>query len=120
MNTLAATFVDRWRSVPGFLIAIGGILSVDSALGATPEAWAAYRQEVVTACAAASKLRDPKLGGSPVEFDDRLGLTAVIIDGYYPQPHMKNKRGRVLCLFDRRTRTAVVSEADSIARRREP
>jgi hypothetical protein len=52
-----------------------------------------------------------------VEFDDRLGFTALIVDGYYPQPHMKNKRGRVLCLFDRRTRTAVVSDADSIARK---
>jgi hypothetical protein len=55
-----------------------------------------------------------------VEFDDRIGITAVIIDGYYPQSHTKNKRGRVLCLFDKRTRTVVVSEADSIARKRAP
>jgi hypothetical protein len=87
---------------------------------ATPEAWADYRQEVIAACTAASNLRDPKPGGSLVEFDDRIGITAVIIDGYYPQSHTKNKRGRVLCLFDKRTRTVVVSEADSIARKRAP
>ena len=120
MNMHSAMFLDPRRSVAGLFIAIGSILPVDSAFGATPEAWAAYRQEVVTACAMASNLRDPKPGGSPVEFDDRTGFTAVIIDGYYPQPHMKNKRGRVLCLFDKRTRTAVASEADSIARRRDP
>ena len=89
------------------------------AFGATPELGDGFR-EVVAACAAASNLRDPKPGGSLVEFDDRIGITAVIIDGYYPQSHTKNKRGRVLCLFDKRTRTVVVSEADSIARKRAP
>jgi hypothetical protein len=120
MNTYRAMFSDLRMAVPGFLVAIGSILPVGSAFGATPEAWANYYQEVVAACAAASNLRDPKPGGGLVEFDDRIGFTAVIIDGYYPQPHMKNKRARVLCLFDKRTRAAVVSEADSIARKRGP
>jgi hypothetical protein len=105
--------------VLGLLIVSGGILGVTPARGTTPEAWAAHEKEVVTACAAASNLRDPTPGGSPVDFDDRVGFTAVIIDGYYPQPHMKNKRGRVLCLFDKRTRTAFVSAGGSIVRRRQ-
>src|SRR5262245_8147553 len=106
--------------VVGLFIAFTGILGVARTRGATPEAWAAYEKEVVTACTAASKLRDPKPGGSTVDFDDRVGVTALIIDGYYPQPHLKNKRSRVLCLFDKRTRMAFVSAADSIVRRPQP
>jgi hypothetical protein len=106
--------------VVGLVVAFSGILGVARTRGATPEAWAAHEKEVVTACAAASKLRDPKPGGSAVDFDDRVGFTALIIDGYYPQPHLKNKRGRVLCIFDKRTRTGFVSAADSIVWRRQP
>jgi len=106
--------------VVGLVVAFSGILGVARTLGATPEAWVAHEKEVVTACAAASNLRDPKPGGSAVDFDDRVGFTALIIDGYYPQPHLKNKRSRVLCLFDKRTRMAFVSAADSIIRRPQP
>jgi hypothetical protein len=49
-----------------------------------------------------------------VDFDDRVGYTAMIIQGHYPQPHMKNQRGRVLCLFEKRSRTAYISSADAI------
>ena len=106
--------------VVGLVVAFSGILGTARVRGATPEAWAAHEKEVVTTCAAASKLRDPKPGGSAVDFDDRVGLTALIIDGYYPQSHLKNKRGRVLCIFDKRTRTGAVSAADSIVQSRRP
>jgi len=106
--------------VIGLVVAFSGILGVARTRGTTPEAWAAHEKEVVTACTAASKLRDPKPGGSTVDFDDRVGVSALIIDGYYPQPHLKDKRGRVLCIFDKRTRTGFVSAADSIVWRRQP
>lgn len=84
--------------------------------GATPDAWADYVREVKEACVAASGLRGAKVAGKPVEFDDRVGVTAVVIDGRYPQPHMKNRRGRVLCLFDKKTRMPFVSEANELMR----
>jgi len=96
------------------------IATVSVAHGTTPEAWAAHEREVVSACAAASNLREAKPGGRLVDFDDRVGFTAVVIDGRYPQPHMNNKRGRVLCLFDKRTRTPFVSDADSMLRKGDP
>jgi hypothetical protein len=102
------------------MVAIAGILGLSRAHSATPEAWATHEREVVVACAAVSNLRNPIAGGTLVDFDDRVEFTAVIIDGYYPQPHMENKRGRVLRLFDKRTRTASVSAADLIVRRRQP
>jgi hypothetical protein len=58
---------SNWR----LLLAIGGVLPAASAGGATPEAWAAHRQEVMAACASASTLRDPRSGGRIVQFDDR-------------------------------------------------
>ena len=91
------------------MVAEGG-----GARGATSEAWAVHEKEVVSACAAASNLREAKAAGKLVEFDDRAGFTAVVIAGRYPQPHMKDKPGRVLCLFDKRTRTPFVSDADSL------
>lgn len=106
--------------MPIFVFMIAAIFPSASVFGATTEAWAAHRQEVIAACAAASELRNPKPAGSTVEFDDRVGLTAVIIDGYYKQPSMKNKRGRLLCLFDKRTRAASVSDAESIVSKRRP
>jgi hypothetical protein len=101
-------------------IAFFAVSIVGVAHGTTPDAWAAHEREVVSACAAASNLRDAKPGGSLVVFDDRVGFTAVVIDGRYPQPQTNNKRGRVLCLFDKRTRTPFVSDADSMLREREP
>jgi hypothetical protein len=89
------------------------------AYGATPEAWAAHEKEVVSACVAASNLRKARPGGEVMEFDDRVGFSAVFIEGRHPQPHMKNQRARVLCLFDKRTRTPFVADADSMLRSRE-
>jgi hypothetical protein len=80
----------------------------------TPEAWSAYDQEVLKACVAASSLRDARPAGTRVDFDDRIGYSALLIVGHYPQPHMRNQPGRELCLFDRRTRTASVSDADRL------
>ncbi|WP_413661842.1 hypothetical protein [Metapseudomonas otitidis] len=47
-------------------------------------------------------------------FDDRLGLTALMITGRYPQPHMKGRSGNELCLYARKTGNAYISEADRL------
>jgi hypothetical protein len=89
-------------------------LSAQPTAASTPEAWSAHAQEVIGACAAASGLRQPHAAGELIEFDDRVGYTAVLIAGHYPQPQMHGARGRVLCLFDKRTRQANISVADGI------
>ena len=80
----------------------------------TPEAWSAYQQEVAKACVAASVLRHARVAGERVDFDDDAGLSVLLIAGEYPQPHMKNQRGRELCLFDKHTRTARMANADRL------
>ena len=101
-------------AVLAFLLASGGL--PDGGLHQPAD----HEKEVLSACVAASSLREAKAAGKPVAFDDRVGFTAVVIDGRYPQPHMKDKRGRVLCLFDRRTRTPFVSDADGLLGERKP
>ena len=103
---------------PGRLLvgAVAGITTI--AAGSTPQAWSDYAQEVISACVAASALRSAQPAGERVDFDDRVGYSALLLAGHYPQPHMKHLPGRELCLFDKRTRTATVTEADGILRRK--
>ena len=61
-------YIGRPFCVLGVLILVGAAAAAE---GATTEAWEAHYQEVVAACATASNFRDPKPGGSPVEFDDQ-------------------------------------------------
>ena len=91
-----------------------------AALASTPQAWNDFDAEVLKACVAASSLTNPHAAGQRVDFDDATGYSALLLSGHYPQPHMKNQPGRELCLFDRRTRTAVVSDADGILRGKSP
>jgi hypothetical protein len=89
-----------------------GALSV--AHGSTPDAWKAYEKEVTDACVAASHLNRARPGGQRVDFDDAVGYSVLVIIGRYPQSHMKNRPGRELCLFDKRTRRATVTDADKL------
>jgi hypothetical protein len=87
------------------------------ALASSPAAWSEHDREVAATCAKASGLKDAQAVGTPMAYSDRVGLTALLIQGRYPQPHMKNRVGRELCLFDRETREAAVTEADQIGLR---
>ena len=54
--------------------------------------------------------------GKPTLFSDDVGYTALLLQGSYPQKHMKNRLGRELCLFERKSGTAHVTEADAFGR----
>ena len=83
-------------------------------LASSPAAWPEHDKEVATSCAKASGLKDAQAIGKPMVYSDRVGFTALLIQGRYPQPHMKNRVGRELCLFNRENRQAAVTEADQI------
>lgn len=86
----------------------------EAALATAPDASAAYDKEVVSSCVQASGLRNARPAGEAADFDDRIGYTALVIQGRYPQPHMKNRSGRVLCLFEKRSKTPYVAPADAM------
>jgi len=87
----------------------------------SPDAWRAYDQEVRTACLKASRLSQTRVLGGRVDVpvaDPPPAFTpiisALLLEGRYPQPHMAGQKGRELCLFEQRTRRATVAEADNL------
>ena len=84
------------------------------AQASSPDAWAAFDKAVLASCTKASQLSHTKPVGNAAQFDDRVGYTAVLLQGRYPQKHMKGQQGTELCLFSKKDKTAYVTEWDSI------
>ena len=61
-----------------------------------------------------SGLKNARALGCPMAYDDRIGMTALVIAGRYMQPHLKNRSGQVLFLVDSTKQEAVMTEADQI------
>jgi hypothetical protein len=90
------------------------VFMAGAAQASSPAAWSAHDKEVAAACVKASGLKNAKPAGQPMAYDDSVGMTALLVAGRYPQAHMKNRTGRVLCLFDRKKHEAAVTEADQL------
>jgi hypothetical protein len=80
----------------------------------SPDAWAAYDKTVLASCTQASGLKNAKPVGTAAQFDDRVGYTALLLQGLYPLKHMKGQQGTELCLYNKASKTAYVTEWDSI------
>jgi hypothetical protein len=100
------------RITPFLLLGLSG-LAINT-YASSDAAWAAHDRAVLASCLKASQLKASKAVGQPAQFDDRVGYTALLLQGRYPQPHMKNQTGTELCLYDKKRKTAYVSEWDSI------
>lgn len=93
------------------LPALAALIAIAApASASTPAAWAAGNAAARTACLRAAGLRLATVS-APLVFSDTAGKTALLVTGRYPQSFMKNARGTMLCLYDRRTRRAEASEA---------
>ncbi|QGF28064.1 hypothetical protein EE896_15045 [Pantoea eucalypti] len=90
------------------------LLSSTLVHASSEDAWKKSREVMVQACVNASHLSKVRVLGEPIEYDDNTGYSALLLEGRYPQQHMKNKRGRELCLFQRSSGRASVSEADKL------
>ncbi|MGH8383029.1 hypothetical protein [Pseudomonas sp.] len=74
------------------------------------QAWNEYYAQMNEHCIAASALKNVKVLGKPAEFDDRVGYSALLLEGRYPQKHMNNRKGTELCLYERQRQAAFVTE----------
>ena len=94
-------------------------LLIASALGcgvahaSSTQAWNDYRQQMLKSCLAASQFKNAHALGKPAEFDDRTAYSALLVEGVYPQKHMKGRTGTELCLYDRQRQQAFVTEWDA-------
>ncbi|MCP8466766.1 hypothetical protein NK553_22700 [Pseudomonas sp. ZM23] len=99
-------------------IALLAALFAGAVQASSDGAWQAQDKLQRESCLALSHLQNKKILGAPVLFDDSVGYTALMIGGRYSQKgaqaHMKGKEGRELCLFQRSTGKATISEADSL------
>ena len=96
------------------LLALAFTTTSPPALASSANAWAAHKLEVVSQCSQASGLKEPRLIGDLIEYDDRVGYIVALIAGLYPQPHLRQQPGRSLCIFDKRRRTAHAAPADGL------
>jgi hypothetical protein len=94
------------------LLVLGG--ATHHAMASTTQAWAEHDKRVASSCLKATTLKQARIASTPAQFDDRVGYTAVLVQGRYPQAHMKNQPGAELCLYHRQSRKAFVTEWDSV------
>jgi hypothetical protein len=99
--------------VPCMRLPIAALLLMIStpALAATPDAWAQSLSDAKLACRKASDFKNAAVVGKPLVFSDSNGKTAILVTGIWRPEHMKGARGTMLCLYDRASRTAEVTEA---------
>ena len=84
------------------------------ALASSKDAWTAQDKAVVASCTRASGLKSPTVVGKAAQFDDRVGYVALLLQGQYPQKHMRGQSGTELCLYNKQRKNAYVTEWDSI------
>jgi hypothetical protein len=112
-STIRST-IRRVR-MPGLvgLLLVSTALADGAALASSPDAWRAYDRQVRTACVAASRLAAARVKGKRVDVLD-LDISALLLEGTYPQPHMRGQKGLELCLFERRSGRAKVADGDRL------
>jgi hypothetical protein len=80
------------------------------AIASSDDAWAEHEKKVTEACFTASGFKDAKAHTKLMVFDDSVGMDALVVEGEYPQEHMKGEKGMMLCLYNKATETAVTTE----------
>ncbi|MDB5884294.1 MAG: hypothetical protein JWR74_465 [Polaromonas sp.] len=115
MTRQKRSFARLLPGSPGIAVFLAALACPGLASASTAAAWSAHEQQVIQTCLKASSLKHARAGARPMAFDDRSAITALLVAGRYPQAHMKNQSGRELCLYNRKTRKAVVTPADQLS-----
>ncbi|WP_426141128.1 hypothetical protein [Pseudomonas sp. DWP3-1-2] len=98
---------------PSSALLIALVAFVGQANASSTDAWKALDKTVVDSCIKASQLKSVKPLGK-AGFDDSVGYEAMMLEGRYPQPHMKNQPGTELCLYNRHSKKATVTEWNTL------
>ena len=79
------------------------------AFSATPDAWAKVDAASQAACVKAANLTGA-MAGPPIRYSDKFLIDARVVEGTWPQPHMKGAKAKMLCLYNRKTKRVEVQE----------
>jgi heat shock protein HslJ len=85
------------------------MLLVAPATAATPDAWAKVDAASASACLKAANLGGA-MAGPPTRYSDRFLIDVRVVEGTWPQPHMKGAKAKMLCLYNRKSKRAEVQE----------
>lgn len=99
----------KYFSILGF-VACSVVTSVT--FGSSEQAWNKHDQEIKAACIKASQLKSVKTASNVMLFDDRVGYSTLLLQGKYPQSYMKNKTGQELCLWNKTSKKAYLTEVN--------
>jgi hypothetical protein len=91
----------------GLIFLVSGIAPLAHA--SSPDAWAQLDADSAKACVAASGLIKAKVSPS-THFSDAVGYDIRVVSGIYPQKHMKGASGKMLCLYERKSKRVEVQE----------
>ena len=79
-------------------------------LASSDAAQAEFTLAVAEKCAAASGFKHAHVS-ELVQFDDTLNKVATLVTGVFPQKALKGAKGKMLCVYDKRTRQVWIDEA---------
>ncbi len=91
------------------ILATAALLAAPAS-ASTPAAWQQLQKQAERGCISASAFARPRLSNMIV-FDDTTEVVALLVSGTFRQRHMKGATGTNLCLYNRKTKKAVVEEA---------
>jgi hypothetical protein len=102
----------RFWKVPllGMLtLLLGHVPATQIVRAASEEAWDALVKEAGAACQIASELENPRVVWSNPAYERQAAL---IVVGKWPQTHMKDDPGYMLCLFDKESTKVEIQEIE--------
>jgi hypothetical protein len=90
------------------LIAVSVLMS-GPAVASSAGSWQALDQKSAKACISESGLSRARVGPA-TRFSDLTMIEARIVQGQYPQRHMRGAAAKMLCLYNRRSQRTEVQE----------
>jgi heat shock protein HslJ len=97
------------RKLSPFIGAALALAMAAPAFSATPDAWAKVDAASSAACVKAANLVGA-IAGPPIRYSDKVLIDARVVEGSWPQPHMKGAKAKMLCLYNRKTKRVEVQE----------
>lgn len=88
---------------------VAALAAAVPAFAATPDSWAKVDKISEAACLKAAGLANAT-AGPPIRYSDRMLVDGRVVEGTWPQPHMKGAKARLLCLYNRKNKRVEVQE----------
>ena len=97
------------RYVISTTLAAAVLSTTAASFGSAPDKWAKVDIASQSVCLKAAGLNGAT-AGPPIRFSDKFMIDARVVEGTWPQPHMKGAAARMLCVYNRKNKRVEVQE----------